>query len=179
MRRLALTLSTDTVIKYLQTYTQNRTDTQEVDERAAHHVQQQQDLRSQAGDPANTQYSHRTGIAPPWKPQPGWKRAPLGTGWYQHYRTHFIRDWYAAISPPPSILYGILIVPQFIGVNSNTPACGFLIGRVFSLGELPFLIDTIFSSEDWGDVVHRIHSGDDAQTFIDVIDEVRPESTHR
>jgi len=73
-------------------------------------------------------------------------------------------------------MYGMLINPRFIHVGSNAPAFGFLIERVFSPGELPFLIDTIFLSEDWGDVIRRIHSGDDAQTFVDVIDEACPPS---
>jgi len=80
--------------------------------------------------------------------------------------------------PPPPILYGVLIAPRFILFGSNTPAVGFLIGRVFSPGELPFLINTIFSSEDWGDVIRRIRSGNDAQAFIDLIDEARPASAH-
>ena len=72
----------------------------------------------------------------------------------------------------------MLITPRFILVGSNTPAFGFPIGRVFSPGELPFLIDTIFSSEDWSDITRHIHSGDDAQIFVDVIDEARPAPSH-
>lgn len=64
VRRLAFPLSTGIVMKQFQAYTRNRTDTQEVDERVTDGTRQQQDLRSQVGDPANTPYSHYTGIAP-------------------------------------------------------------------------------------------------------------------
>ena len=47
-----------------------------------------------------------------------------------------------------------------------------LIGRAFASHELPSLIETIFSDEDKGDTVNCLH-GDDVQTFIDVVDEVR------
>ena len=44
--------------------------------------------------------------------------------------------------------------------------------RKFSPSELPFLIETAFSSTDEGRMI-RCLCGDDAQTFIDVIDEAR------
>ena len=45
-----------------------------------------------------------------------------------------------------------------------------LMGRAFASHELPSLIETIFSDE--GDTVNCLH-GNDVQTFIDVVDEVR------
>ena len=74
---------------------------------------------------------------------------------------------------PLSRLSGILIVPKPILLNFNIPAFGFLIRRAFGPPELPFLIDAIFSSKDESDIIHRIRNRDDAQTFIDVIDEAR------
>ena len=43
---------------------------------------------------------------------------------------------------------------------------------MFTLDELPSLVEAIFSSKDEGDVVHRL-AGDDVQTFIDVMHEAR------
>jgi hypothetical protein len=55
-------------------------------------------------------------------------------------------------------------------LNVNTPACGCLIRRAFTLDEIPSLIETIFSSEDESDAIRSL-LGDDAQAFVDVIDE--------
>ena len=68
---------------------------------------------------------------------------------------------------------GALIALKPTLLNFNTPAFGFLIKRAFGPPELPFLIDAIFSSRDESDIIRRIRSGDDAQTFIDVINEAR------
>lgn len=62
-------------------------------------------------------------------------------------------------------------------LNSNTPACGRLIRRAFAPHELSSLIKTIFSRKDEGDAVRRL-VGEDVQTFVDVIDEVRSISTY-
>ena len=64
VRWLAFPLFTNIVIQQLQAYTRNRTDNQEVDERVARRVRQGEGLWPQAGDPANTRYSHCTSIAP-------------------------------------------------------------------------------------------------------------------
>ena len=65
--------------------------------------------------------------------------------------------------------------PLFL--NFDTLACGRLIRRAFALHELPSLIEAIFSSKDEGNTI-RCLTGDDAQTFVDVIDEVRSTPTH-
>ena len=57
-------------------------------------------------------------------------------------------------------------------LNFNTPACERLIRGAFTQDELPSLIEAIFSGKDEGDAVHRL-AGDDAQTVIDLIHEVR------
>ena len=57
-------------------------------------------------------------------------------------------------------------------LNFNTSACGRLIRRAFTLHELPSLIEAIFSSKNEADEIRSL-SGDGAQTFIDVMDEVR------
>ena len=44
--------------------------------------------------------------------------------------------------------------------------------RAFTLRELPSLVEAIFSGKDESGIVRCLH-GDDAQLFIDVIDEVR------
>jgi len=71
--------------------------------------------------------------------------------------------------PPSSIL---LITPLFTFLNFDTPAFGFLIRRAFGPHELPLLIHVVFSSRDESDIIHCLRSGDDAQTFVDVIDKV-------
>jgi len=55
----------------------------------------------------------------------------------------------------------------------DVPAFKRLIEHAFVLCELPSLIESIFSNKDESDMVSSLH-GDDVQTFIDVIDEVRP-----
>jgi len=52
-----------------------------------------------------------------------------------------------------------------------------LIRREFAPQELFSLIEVIIGSKDAGDTIHRLPE-DDAQTFIDVIDEVYFPSTH-
>jgi len=54
--------------------------------------------------------------------------------------------------------------------TSNIAACGHLVRREFTTHELPSLIEAILSSNDEGEKV-RCLPGDDAQTFVDVIDE--------
>ena len=67
----------------------------------------------------------------------------------------------------------MLIAPQFFLLsNLNTPACGRVIGRAFAPHELPSLIEAIFSSKNEGTMISCLPR-DDAQTFIDVMDEVR------
>ena len=56
--------------------------------------------------------------------------------------------------------------------TSNITACERLIKREFAPHELPSLIEAILSSNDEGEMI-RCLPGDDAQTFIDVIDEAR------
>ena len=51
-------------------------------------------------------------------------------------------------------------------------ACRCLIGRASAPHEFPSLIEAVISSEDEGDAIRRL-IGNDAQTFVDVIDEVR------
>ena len=65
-----------------------------------------------------------------------------------------------------------LIPGSIFILNSNTSACARLIRRTFDPHELPTLIEAVLSGKDDGDTVRRLLR-DDAQTFIDVIDEVR------
>ena len=51
-------------------------------------------------------------------------------------------------------------------------ACERLIRREFALHEFPSLIETISSKKDEDEMIHHIPAAD-AQTFIDVVDEVR------
>ena len=60
----------------------------------------------------------------------------------------------------------------------DTLACGRLIRRAFAPHELTSLVEAIFSSKDEGDAI-RCLLADDAQIFIDVIDEVRFIFAHR
>ena len=54
----------------------------------------------------------------------------------------------------------------------NIPASSRLVRRAFAPHELPSLIDVIVSSQDESDTIRRLLR-DDAQAFVDVIDEVR------
>ena len=56
------------------------------------------------------------------------------------------------------------------------PACGRLVRRTFAPHDLPSLIEVIFSSQDESDTIRRL-LGDDAQAFVDVVDEARRMST--
>jgi hypothetical protein len=68
----------------------------------------------------------------------------------------------------------VIVVPDsFPFLNFTTPACKRLIRRAFAPHELPPLVEAIFSSKDESGIARCLH-GDDAQIFIDVIDEVRP-----
>lgn len=60
---------------------------------------------------------------------------------------------------------------SFFFFNFNTPVCQRLIEHLFTPDDLPSMIEAVFSSTDEGDTIRRLY-GDDAQTFIDVVDEV-------
>ena len=69
---------------------------------------------------------------------------------------------------------GILIATRSVPLlNFTTPACKRLASRAFVLCELSSLIEALFSSELERNAVRSLR-GDDAQTFIDVLDEVCP-----
>jgi len=57
-------------------------------------------------------------------------------------------------------------------MTPNITACECLVRRKFAPHELPSLIEAILSSND-GDEMIRCLPRDDAQTFVDVIDEAR------
>jgi hypothetical protein len=67
--------------------------------------------------------------------------------------------------------------PLILLSRSQLPACERLIRRWFSPHELPSLVEAIFSSNGAGDTIRSL-VGDDAQTFVDVIDEACPTSAH-
>ena len=62
---------------------------------------------------------------------------------------------------------------SFFLLDFDILACQRLAERAFAPDELRLLIEAVFSGTDEGDLV-RCLRGDDAQTFIDVIDEVCP-----
>jgi hypothetical protein len=66
----------------------------------------------------------------------------------------------------------LILLPQL-----RLPARERLITRAFAPHELPSLVEAIFSSNDAGDATRSL-VGDDAQTFVDVIDEACPTFTH-
>jgi hypothetical protein len=49
---------------------------------------------------------------------------------------------------------------------------------MFAPHELPSLVEAIFSNNDADDAIHCL-IGEDAQTFVDVIDEARSAFAHR
>ena len=67
-------------------------------------------------------------------------------------------------------------VPK-IGAATAHPACERLLKRAFAPDELPSLIEAIFSNEDECSAIRSL-LGNDAQTFIDVMDEVRSTPAH-
>ena len=71
---------------------------------------------------------------------------------------------------PFPIPHGVLLTFYFL--NFNVPACGRLVRRAFALHELPSLIEMIFSSQDESDTIRRL-LGDDAQAFVDLMDQAR------
>lgn len=66
----------------------------------------------------------------------------------------------------------MLIVNQLFSSDSNTPAFERLISRKFVPHELPALIEQFLMCADVGVATRRLPK-DNAQTFIDVIDEAR------
>ena len=79
---------------------------------------------------------------------------------------------------PSRISYGILIDPDSFFLNLDAPACGHLIRREFAPHALPSLIEAIFTSKDVDDTIRSLLR-DDAQTFVDVIDEARSTFAYR
>ena len=71
----------------------------------------------------------------------------------------------------------MLIVNQFFSSDSNTPAIERLISRKFVPHELPTLIEQFLMCADVGAATRRLPK-DDAQTFINVIDEARRASIY-
>jgi len=84
-----------------------------------------------------------------------------------------------SLSPCSPILHRKLIAPRFfILFDLNTPVCRRVIRHAFAPHELPSLIEAIFSSKDEGNMI-RCLLRDDAQTFIDTMDEVRSAFSHQ
>ena len=78
----------------------------------------------------------------------------------------------ASLTSPARTFHVTLTALRFILLSQfNSPACQRLINRAFTPYELPSLIEAVFSSVDEVDTV-RCLCGDDAQTFVDVIDQV-------
>ena len=104
----------------------------------------------------------------------------LGAHQSPRYRhdLHIRRERYV-FSPPSPFFYGILIVFRFILLPQPQPSPAFelLIRRAFDPYELPLLVEAAFSSKDGPDII-RCLSGDDIQTFVDVIDEARSTFTY-
>ena len=76
-----------------------------------------------------------------------------------------------SLTPPLLTLLGTLTALRYLPPNSNTPACRRLIIRAFAPHELPSLAEAIFSSKDEANIIRGLRR-DDAQTFVDVLDEV-------
>lgn len=86
-----------------------------------------------------------------------------------HISTTFVSESGTFLPLSSQTWHRVLIAPHF---SASIPVCGRLIRRAFALHELPSLIEAIFASKDEVDAI-RCLFGDDAQTFIDVVDEVR------
>jgi hypothetical protein len=81
-------------------------------------------------------------------------------------------------STPPFLSCVDTDCPLILLFQFQPLACGRLITRAFALHELPSLVEATFSSNDAGDTIRSL-VGEDAQTFVDVIDEARSASAHR
>ena len=80
--------------------------------------------------------------------------------------------------PPLPTSYRMLIALRFFLLfNLKIPACGRVIRREFASHELPSLIEIIFSSKDEGNTI-RCLLRNDAQSFIDAMNEVRSAFAH-
>jgi hypothetical protein len=119
----------------------------------------------------------------------------LGRG-YQNYKHNRIVGWRVTAQSPLTLprslhprpvrsqprlccLRGTLIDPLVLLLSQlRLPACGRLIARTFTPHELPSLVEAIFLSNNTDDAIRSL-VGEDAQTFVDAIDEVRPASPHR
>ena len=87
----------------------------------------------------------------------------------------FVNGYFDIISASSAHIYHS--PSSFLPPNPATPACRRLIGHAFTPDELPSLIEAIFLSKDERDAIYSL-PGDDAQTFIDIIDEARSISIH-
>jgi hypothetical protein len=105
----------------------------------------------------------------------GRKRPPRGGGFSTDLWGMLERCWESQPSNRPSI--GDVL--QYLEVLSNSSEpCGRLIRRAFAPHELPSLVEALFSSNDASDRIRSL-LGDNAQTFVDVINEARPTSARR
>ena len=68
-----------------------------------------------------------------------------------------------------------MCVPDLFITHSGTPAWKRLIDRSLTLDKRISLVMVIFSDRYAIEAVERLH-GDDAQSFVDVMDQVRPNS---
>jgi hypothetical protein len=103
------------------------------------------------------------------------RHPPRGTKFREDLWEMLGRCWESQPSSRPSI--GDVL--QYLEVLSNSSEpCGRLIRRAFAPHEFPSLVEALFSSNDAGDRIRSL-LGDDAQTFVDVINEARPTSSHR
>ena len=72
---------------------------------------------------------------------------------------------------PLRISHGILITDKFFSLDHNNPAFERLVRHEFVPGELFPVIENFLTGGDPDHMIRRL-SKDDAQTFIDVMDEV-------
>ena len=66
----------------------------------------------------------------------------------------------------------MMLVPGPQLIHLRAPACERLISHTLSQDEVIPLIEAIFTSQDEVNMIDHLH-GDNAQTFIDVVHEVR------
>ena len=92
-----------------------------------------------------------------------------------HLRPEVSEALQVLLTPSVLCLFQYLYIHQFFypSTSSELPAWKQLISRTSTTDERISLITTIFVDRDQVEMVMRL-SGDDAQTVVDVIDEVRP-----
>ena len=90
----------------------------------------------------------------------------------RRHHNSFVREWYVTPFPPAQCHSAVPIPLHPLFLNRTILACRILIRRAFTPNERSSLIEAILSSEDEEEAIRNL-SLEDAQTFVDTINEAR------